>query len=64
MRHQAYQRTLELAHIRADIRRDEKRDIGRKRDPFLLSFLLQDSNLGLEIWRLNIGDESPLKAAA
>src|SRR5579884_1393 len=64
MRHQANQRAFELAHVGTNISRDEQGNVGRKRDPLLLRFLLQDRDLSLEVWRLNVSDQSPLEAAA
>ena len=41
-----------------------QRHVGRQRYFFLLRFLLQNRDLGLQIGRLNVGDQSPLEAAA
>ena len=64
MRHQADQRAFQLAHVGADVGGDEQRHIGRQRDLLLLGLLLQNRDLGLEIGRLNVGDQTPLEAAA
>src|SRR4051812_38263749 len=64
MCHQADQRTFKFTYIGANIRSYEQSNVCGKRDPLLLALLLQDRNLGLEIRRLNVCDQSPLKSAA
>src|SRR5215471_19810432 len=64
MRHQTDQCAFQFPHVRPDIRSDKQRHICRQSDFFLLGFLLQDGDLGLEVGWLNVSDQSPFKAAA
>ncbi len=64
MRHQANQRSFQLAHIRTNILRDIQRHVRRQGDFLLLGFLLQNCHLRLEIRRLDVCNQSPLKPAA
>ena len=61
---QPHQRAFEFAHVGAHVRGDEQRHIGRQLHLLALRLLLQDGDLGFEIGRLNVGDQSPLKARA
>ncbi len=58
------QRALKFAHVGAHIRGDEQRHVGRKLHLLVLGLLLQNGDLGFEIGRLNVGDQSPLKTRA
>ena len=64
MCHQSYERALEFAHVRANVRSDEQGNVCRKGDSFLLTLFLQDRHLGFKIRRLDVGNQSPLEAAA
>ena len=63
-RDEAVERALELADVGADVAGDEERDLGGQRDALALGLALQDGDLGLEIGRLDVDDESPLEARA
>ena len=64
MRHQTNERSFQLPHVRADVGSDVQSNIGWQRDFLLLGFLLQNGDLGFKVGRLDIGNESPLEAAA
>src|SRR5581483_9428166 len=64
MSDQPDQRAFKLTHVRANIRSNEQRYVGGKRDPLLLALFLQDGDLSFKIRRLNVGDQAPLEATA
>jgi hypothetical protein len=55
---------FELAHIGADVRGDEEGDVGGDGGAFGLCFALEDGDFGFEVGGLDVGDETPLEAAA
>ena len=61
---QTHHGALEFAHIRANVGGNEKRDIRGQQDVLALGLFLQNSYLGLQVGRLNIGDQSPFEATA
>src|SRR6185437_8516788 len=61
---QANERAFQLAHVGANVGGDVESDVGGKSDPLLLRLFLQDGYLGLQIGRLDIGNQAPLEAAA
>src|SRR6185312_651034 len=64
VRYQADERAFQFTNVGADIGRDIERNIGGQDDFFLLRLLLQNCYLGFEIGRLDVGNQSPLEAAA
>src|SRR5713226_3710666 len=56
--------SLELAHVRGDVLRDVKRDLGRQWEVFECRLLLHDGYAGLEVRRCDIGDQTGLEAVA
>src|SRR5208337_1640948 len=58
------QRAFQFADIAADVRRDKQSNVGWKDHGVRLSLLLKDSDFRLQVRRLDIRDEPPLKAAA
>src|SRR6185369_531209 len=64
MRYQADERAFQFANVGADIGRDIERHVGGQDYLFLLRLLLQNRNLGFKVGRLDVGDQSPLEAAA
>ena len=59
------QRALELADVVADVGGDEGQDLGRDPAEVLgLGLLAEDGEAGLELGRLDVGDEAPLEAGA
>ncbi len=55
---------FELADVGADVGGDEEGDVGGENGVFELCLLLKDGDLGLEVRRLDVGDEAPLEAGA
>src|SRR5271166_5526581 len=64
VRDEADESAFELANVGTDILGDVESYVGGKRHFFLLGFLLQDGDFGFEVGGLNVGDQSPLEAAA
>ena len=64
MSNQTDQRSFQFANVRADVRGDVESDVGGQCDLLLLGFLLKNRDFGFEIGRLDVGDQSPLEAAA
>ena len=62
VRTQAGEHTLELADIRDDVLGQEQRNRRRKRDRLELGLALEDRDPGLDVGRLDVGDEPPLEA--
>ena len=59
------ERALELADVVADVGRDEPEDlVGDAAEVLGLGLLAEDGEAGLELGRLDVGDEAPLEAAA
>ena len=59
------QRALELADVVADVGGDERQHLGRDAAEVLgLGLLAEDGEAGLELGRLDVGDEAPLEAGA
>src|SRR5690242_4859361 len=56
--------SFEFAHVRRDVLRDVKRDLGRQMEVFECRLLLHDRDAGLEVRRCDIGDETRLEAIA
>src|SRR6266849_30318 len=56
--------SLELAHIRGDVLRDVKCDLGRQWEIFECRLLLHDGYAGFEVGRRDIGDQARLEAVA
>src|SRR5204862_7998575 len=57
--------TLELADVVADIGGDERQDLGRDATEVLrLGLFTEDGEAGLELRRLDIGDEAPFEPGA
>src|SRR5271165_828776 len=54
---------FQFTNVAADVRGDKQGHIGWQDYLVSLGFLLEDSDLRLQIGRLNIGDEPPLEAA-
>ena len=61
IRDQPDQRALQLANIRFDLSGDVDGDVVGQRHRFCFGLLLQNCDLGLQIGRLDIGNESPLE---
>ena len=61
---EAHERAFELADVGADVRGDEESDVDGQADVLALGLLLQDGDLGFEVGRLDVGDQSPLEAGA
>src|SRR6266852_7719 len=61
---QASQRALELADIRFDRAGDEFGHLVGQWHALAFGLLLQDGDLGLQVGRLDIGDQAPLEARA
>ena len=59
------ERALELTDVVADVRGDEREHFGRDA-PEVLGFglLAEDGEAGLELGRLDVGDQAPLEAGA
>src|SRR5579863_886901 len=57
--------SFQLANVRSDVFRDEANDVVRDRvlEVVELRLVLEDRDAELEIWRFDVGDHSPLKAA-
>ena len=54
--------TLELANVRANALGDEERDFVRQIDFLVFRFFAEDGDLGFEIGRLDVGDQSPFES--
>src|SRR5262249_37600867 len=64
-RHDARERTLELADVRRDAARDEGQNLlVVDVDPVDLHLAAEDRDASLEIRRLDVGDQAPLEPAA
>ena len=61
VRDQPNQRSLELADVRLDLAGDVDRDVVGQRHRFGFRLLLENRDFGLEIRRLNVGNQSPLE---
>ena len=57
------QRALELADVRRDLGGDELERLGRHLDLVALGLVAQDGQAGLQVGRLDVGDQAPLEAA-
>src|SRR6185312_2030731 len=64
VRHQPNERAFQLTDVGANVGGDVQSHVGREGDFFLVSLLLKDGDLSFQVWRLNVGDQSPFKAAA
>ena len=59
------QRALELADVVADVGGDEREDlVGDAAEVLGLGLLAEDGEAGLELGRLDVGDEAPLEPGA
>ena len=59
------QRALELADVVADVGGDEREDlVGDAAEVLGLGLLAEDGEAGLELGRLDVGDQAPLEPAA
>ena len=58
------ERALDLADVGLDAAGDQVGDVVGQADPLDLGFLLEDGDAGLEVGRLDVGDEAPLEAGA
>src|SRR5690606_11974660 len=58
------ERTLELTDVARDARGDELHDVVRDAEVLLERLLAQDRDPGLEVRRLDVGDQAPLEATA
>jgi hypothetical protein len=58
----ADQRTLELADVGADDVGEVQGDLVGDRDAVVLGLLAEDGDAGLEVGRLDVGDEAPVEA--
>ena len=58
---EADERSLELPDVRLDLAGDVDRHVVRERNGLGLGLLLENRDLGLEIRRLDVGDEPPLE---
>ena len=58
------QRALELTDVGGDVRGDELERLGRHRTVVALGLVAQDGEAGLEVGRLDVGDQAPLEPAA
>ena len=58
------QRTLELADVGLDLRRDELEHVRRRVQPVLGRLLAQDRDPRLQVRRLHVGDQAPLEPGA
>src|SRR5216683_520043 len=56
--------SLELTHVRGDVLRDVKRDLGQQLHIFECRLLLQNGYAGFEVRRCDIGDQTGLEAIA
>src|SRR6266849_10953642 len=56
--------SLELTHVRGDVLRDVKRDLGQQLHIFECRLLLQNGYAGFEVRRCDIGDQTRLEAIA
>src|SRR5207247_2188962 len=61
-RNQSNQRSFELADVRLDFAGDVHRDVVGQRNCLGFGFFLQDRDLGLEVRRLNVSDQSPFES--
>ena len=52
---------FELADIRLDLAGDVDRDVVRQRNSFCFRLFLENRDLGLQVRRLDVGDEPPLE---
>src|SRR5712691_1152850 len=64
IRHQARQRAFQFAYVGFDCPRNIFRNVVRQAEAFVLRFFLQNGDLSLEIRRLDVRDQSPLKPRA
>ena len=55
------QRTLELADVGSDLARDVLQHVVGRRQPLARGLLAQDRDPGLEVGRLDVGDQAPLE---
>ena len=60
----ADQRTLQLADVALDLRRDQFEDVVGNSDAVHLRLLAQNGDAGLEVGWLNVGDQAPLESCA
>ncbi len=60
---QASQRAFQLPYVGSDAARNVFRDVVRNHDVLGLRLLLQDGDLGLEVRRLDVGNQAPLEPA-
>ena len=58
------QGTLELADVGLDLAGDELQHVGRRREPVHRGLLPEDRDAGLEVGRLDVGDQAPLEPVA
>src|SRR5690625_4607698 len=58
------ERTLEFADVGLDLARDELQNVRRRGELLRCGLLAEDRDPGLEIGRLDVGDEPPLEAVA
>ncbi len=63
-RDHAIEQTFELTDVRAHLAGDEQGDVVRQIGALDLGLAPQDGHLGLEIGRLDVGDQPPFEAAA
>src|SRR5215470_6866465 len=62
--HKADKGAFQLANVGPDVGGDEQRDIGGQGYFFLLGLLLKNCDFGLQVRRLDVGDQAPLEATA
>src|SRR5207237_10170792 len=63
VRDQPNQCAFQLTNVGADVGGDVEGYVGGHSNLFVLGLLLQDGNLGFQVRRLNVGAQTPFKAA-